>query len=340
MAYHRDMSSPASPALPTADDGGAFRVVLIDGSSVLTRHFHGAPPVAGTYGPLQRALDVGALRGYLDHASTWTPARCDRVVHVLDGGVSVARQSRFPAYKAHRTSSEPALDAQEAALPLVLGALGARWVRQRGVEADDLIATLARAYVERGAYVAIDSPDKDMLQMVRDGQITVTHLRKGIDAQGRGNNTRVWIEEEDVRVAWGVEAAQVVDLLALAGDAADGVPGVPGMGVKGAAALLQACGTLQAVLREAETLSRSEAPAVRRAARAVLRAPEAERWAMLSRDLVRLDDAVPGVLDEPDRPDPDRQPDTARAWLTTLQATERTWAASGCSRCAARMEGP
>jgi len=321
------MNAPAT--LPPTQDGEDPAILLIDASGILHRQYHGAPSMLGhipdAVRRIPRPLDVGALRGYLDHVNALLArTQFNRVIHVLDGEYSLHRCGIDAQYKANRSRSDPALAAQIHGLPLLLQALGVRSLQHRGVEADDLIASLARAYATRGAYVCVYSADKDLLCLVKDGEVTVASPGKRQGADGRQHHEVMWYEEADVRAVWGVDPWQVQDLLALAGDSVDNIRGVEGIGAKGAAALLGAAGTLEAALHEAEALTHHADAAVRKAAKRLL-APGAMDAARHARRLTGLLDQVPLALAEPEAADPVPDGDVLPDWTKALQAPPDAW---------------
>src|SRR5437870_9043159 len=152
-------------------------------------------------------------------------------------------------------------------------AFGVCQIEMDNFEADDLIATYARHAVEAGATVTILSSDKDMMQLVSDGRVTM-----------RDPMTDRPIGEAEVREKFGVGPDKVIEVQALCGDSTDNVPGVPGIGVKTAAELINAYGDLESLLARASELKqpkRREAPI------------EDEAQARLPEELAKLDDDVP-----------------------------------------------
>ncbi|NLP04725.1 DNA polymerase I [Candidatus Fermentibacteria bacterium] len=201
------------------------------------------------------------------------------------------RNAIYEEYKANRPPMPDDLAPQARAAPVLLEAMGIPVLRREGFEADDLIASAAAAARIRGIEVLILSSDKDLLQLVEDG---VTVFQPG--KPGRAANR---VGPAEVPAVIEVEAGQVADLLALAGDSSDNVPGARGIGPKTAAKLLAEYGSLEAVYASIESIS---PPSLRR------RLVEGRDAVMLSRRLVELRrDALPGLDIEslrPSRPDP------------------------------------
>lgn len=205
------------------------------------------------------------------------------------------RNAIYEEYKANRPPMPDDLAPQARAAPVLLEAMGIPVLRREGFEADDLIASATAAARSRGIEVLILSSDKDLLQLVDDG-VTVFQ-------PGRPGRTAVRIGPAEVRSVIEVEARQVADLLALAGDSSDNIPGARGIGPKTAAKLLAEYGSLEEVYASIESIS---PPSLRR------RLEEGRDAVMLSRRLVELrSDALPGLDMEslrPSGPDPSAIP--------------------------------
>ena len=185
------------------------------------------------------------------------------------------RDELFDAYKAERGEMPDELVGQIPKIERVLEALGIPVLSCQGYEADDVLATLARICDEAGANCFIVTGDKDCRQLITD-RVAVYNIRKNqvFDAAA-------------LREDWGVGPDQVVDFQALVGDKVDNVPGVPGIGPKTAQQLLETYGTLDNLLEHA-----AEVPGAKGKKLA-----ESREQALLSRQLVRLDNQVPIVPD-------------------------------------------
>ena len=149
------------------------------------------------------------------------------------------RHERYPEYKAHRPPMPEELVAQLPKARRLASAVGARVLERQGVEADDLIGTMAQQAGAAGYETVIVSADKDFMQLVGPGVRQWIPPARG----GRGE----WIDAAAVRARWGVGPEGMIDLFALMGDASDNVPGVRGIGPKTAADLLQRFGSLDGV---------------------------------------------------------------------------------------------
>jgi DNA polymerase-1 len=186
------------------------------------------------------------------------------------------RDELYKEYKAHRAPMPDDLCLQ---IPLIRQMLEAMRIPVLGVpgyEADDILATLARAGEERGLEVLLCTSDKDCRQLITD-RVRIYNLRK------RQEFTRESLKED-----WGIAPEQVIDLQTLVGDSVDNVPGVPGIGIKTAAKLLQDYGTLDNLLAHIDEVPGAKKQENLRAAVATL---------PLSRQLVRLDTHVPMGMD-------------------------------------------
>ena len=213
----------------------APKLVLVDGSSYLYRAFHALPPLTNSRGePTGAVLGVANMLAKLvkDEAP-------DRIAVVFDAPGRTFRDDLFEEYKAHRPPMPDALRAQVPPLLEVVAAMGLPLLRIPGVEADDVIGTLAKRAVADGFAVSISTGDKDMAQLVGPGVELVNTM----------SGTR--LDREGVKAKFDVLPEQIVDYLALVGDAADNIPGVSGVGPKTAAKWLAQYGTLDAIVEHA-----------------------------------------------------------------------------------------
>jgi DNA polymerase-1 len=192
------------------------KLVLIDGSSYLYRAFHALPPLSNAAGEPTGALFgvVNMLRGHLKEAP-------EHMAFVLDASGPTFRDALFPAYKAQRPPMPDELRAQVAPMMEIVAALGIPILRVPGVEADDVIGTLAVLGAAQGMAVVVSTSDKDMAQLVRPGVVLVNTMSGSkLDSDAA------------VLAKFGVRAEQIIDYLALMGDAVDNIPGVPKCGPK------------------------------------------------------------------------------------------------------------
>ena len=214
------------------------RLVLIDGSSYLYRAFHALPPLSNAQGEPTGALFgiVNMLRGHLKEKPEY-------IAFVVDASGPTFRDALDPQYKAHRPPMPDDLRAQIEPMMSIVTALGIPILRVPGVEADDVIGTLAVQGAADGLAVTISTGDKDFAQLVRPGLALVNTM-----SGSRLDSDAAVIEK------FGVRADQIVDLLSLMGDSVDNIPGVEKCGPKTAAKWLAEYGTLENVIANADAI--------------------------------------------------------------------------------------
>ncbi|WP_043198659.1 DNA polymerase I [Pseudomonas putida] len=201
-------------------------LVLVDGSSYLYRAFHALPPLTTSKG-----MPTGAVKGVLNMLKSLRKQYPDSLFAVVfDAKGGTFRDAMFAEYKANRPSMPDDLRVQVEPLHASVRALGYPLLCVEGVEADDVIGTLARSAAAQGRPVIISTGDKDMAQLV-DGHITLVNTMTGsvLDVAG-------------VHEKFGVGPEHIIDFLALMGDKVDNIPGVPGVGEKTAVGLLTGIG--------------------------------------------------------------------------------------------------
>lgn len=203
-------------------------LVLVDGSSYLFRAFHALPPFTTSAGEPTGAI-FGVLNMLYKLLDDYKP---EHVAVVFDAPGKTFRDDLYAAYKANRPPMPDDLRVQIEPLIEAVEAIGLPVLRVEGVEADDVIGTLARRAAERGLPTVISTSDKDMAQLV-DEHVSLVNTM---------SETR--LDREGVRERFGVTPEQIVDYLALVGDASDNIPGVPGVGPKTAAKWLAQYGAL------------------------------------------------------------------------------------------------
>jgi DNA polymerase-1 len=214
-------------------------LVLVDGSSYLYRAFHALPPLANSSGePTGAVLGVLNMLGKL--VKETDPAR---VAVVFDAPGKTFRDELFAEYKAQRPPMPDELRSQVQPLIEAVEALGLPMLRIEGVEADDVIGTLARRAAEAEMNVVISTGDKDMSQLVGPGVSLVNTM------------TGTWLDREGVKAKFDVYPEQIVDYLALVGDSSDNIPGVPKVGPKTAAKWLNQYGSLDEILAHQQEIS-------------------------------------------------------------------------------------
>ncbi len=211
------------------------KLILIDGSSYLYRAFHALPPLTNS-----RGEPTGALFGVVNMLRATLKAKPDYVAFVSDAPGPTFRNQLYDQYKAHRPPMPDDLRAQVDPMLAIVGALGFPILRVDGVEADDVIGTLAEQAHTQGIEVEISTGDKDLAQLVRPGVTLVNTM------------TNTTTDSAGVVEKFGVEPSQIVDFLSLTGDTVDNVPGVPKCGPKTAAKWLAEYGSLDNLMANAD----------------------------------------------------------------------------------------
>jgi DNA polymerase-1 len=217
----------------------ARKLLLVDGSSYLYRAFHALPPLSNT-----RGEPTGAVLGVLNMLNKLTKEEApDRIAVVFDAPGRTFRDDLFEQYKAHREPMPDELRSQVQPLLEAVQALGLPLLRVPGVEADDVIGTLAEQGAAAGYDVLISTGDKDMAQLVGPRISLVNTM----------SNTR--LDRAGVKAKFDVFPEQIIDYLALVGDSSDNIPGVTGVGPKTAAKWLNQYQTLDAVTAHAAEIT-------------------------------------------------------------------------------------
>ncbi len=218
-----------------ATPGPARRLVLIDGYSYLYRAFHALPPLTTSKGQ-----PTGAIFGFLNMLRQIQRTRKpDLIAVVMDAPGPTFRDELYAEYKATREKMPDELQSQIEPLLEMVRALGLPLLRESGVEADDVIGTLAQRAQAAGIDTLIATSDKDMAQLV-NGHIRLFDgiSNRELDAAG-------------VLEKFGVPPERIIDYLTLVGDTSDNIPGVPSVGPKTAAKWLAEFGTLDAIVERA-----------------------------------------------------------------------------------------
>jgi DNA polymerase-1 len=259
------MPAAVTQAVP---DLAGKSVWVIDTLSRAYQLFHALPemsspqgtPVAAVYGFTRDLLDIVEKQ------------KADYLFCALDAPGPTFRHERFEAYKANRAEMPADLVPQIPLVRRLLEVLGIPCLEMPGYEADDILATIARQVESHGGECVLATSDKDARQLLSD-RVRLLNLR-----------TSAFIGPDELRAEWGIGPEQVVDYLTLVGDSADNVPGVPLIGPKIASELLQAHGSLDHVLDHPDVVAGKKRQENIRASADAARA---------SRELVRLDEAVP-----------------------------------------------
>src|ERR1700730_5666871 len=211
---------------------GTPDLVLVDASSYVYRAFHALPPLSTSRGEPTGAV-LGVLNMLLKFLKDYRP---QRIAVVFDAPGKTFRDEIFAEYKAQRPGMPDELRAQIEPLLQIIKAQGLPLLRVPGVEADDVIGTLACRAARAGQAVLISTGDKDMAQLV-DGSITLINTM---------NNTV--LDRDGVKAKFDVYPEQIIDYLALIGDSSDNIPGIDKVGPKTGAKLLQQYGGLDELI--------------------------------------------------------------------------------------------
>lgn len=225
--------------------------ILVDTSSVVHRNFHGYPSKPGYVDGEE--INVNTLYGYIKYITRiHRDFNYDNLIHVLDPeGGSDYRKSIYPEYKGQRPPTDPELVKQKQLLTTVLDAFSQKWVMIDGVESDDVLASYAKKLSREGHSVLILTPDKDLLQIVEDGAISIA---KYVKSKTGNDKVHDCYTELGVYNKFGVHPYQVADFLALIGDVSDNIIGVHGVGEKKAAQLLSQYGDIETIITHANEI--------------------------------------------------------------------------------------
>ncbi|MBS0057029.1 DNA polymerase I [Yersinia sp. Marseille-Q3913] len=206
-------------------------LILVDGSSYLYRAYHAFPPLTNGSGE-----PTGAMYGVLNMLrSLLLQYRPSHVAVVFDAKGKTFRDELFAEYKSHRPPMPDDLRSQIEPLHQMVKAMGLPLLVVSGVEADDVIGTLAQEAEKAGHSVLISTGDKDMAQLVTPNITLINTMNNAI------------LGPQEVCEKYGVPPELIIDFLALMGDSSDNIPGVPGVGEKTAQALLQGLGGLDSL---------------------------------------------------------------------------------------------
>jgi DNA polymerase I len=220
----------------------AFSLVLVDGSGFIFRAFHALPPMTRPDG-----TPVNAVFGFTNMLTRLLKEHTgSHLAVIFDAGRHTFRNRLYDQYKAHRPEPPPELVPQFALVREATRAFGVPAIELPDWEADDLIASYARAATEAGGEAVIISSDKDLMQLIRPGVSMQDPLKMKP------------IRIEEVLEKFGVPPEKMVEAQSLMGDSVDNVPGVPGIGPKTAAKLVNEFGDLEAILAAAPAMKASK----------------------------------------------------------------------------------
>ena len=213
-------------------------LILVDGSSYLFRAYHALPPLSNSRGEPTGAVVgvINMLRKLVGQYPT------DRIAVIFDAPGRTFRDDLYPDYKATRPPMPDDLRAQIEPLHAIIRAMGIPLIVEEGVEADDVIGTLAAQATARGRNTVVSTSDKDMAQLV-DDRVTLVNTM-----------TDTVMDRQGVAAKFGVAPEQMIDFLTLVGDSVDNVPGVPKCGPKTAAKWLARYGDLDTLVAHSDEI--------------------------------------------------------------------------------------
>ncbi len=225
-----------SPSMP---DSKKPPFILVDGSSYLFRAFHGLPPLTNSKGQ-----DTGAIYGVVNMLKSlikqYNPTH---MAVIFDAKGKTFRDDIYKEYKANRPPMPDELRSQIEPLHAIIKAMGLPVIVEPGVEADDVIGTLAKHATEKGIDTLISTGDKDMAQLVNEHVTLINTM------------TNQLMDVEGVNTKFGIPPELVIDFLALKGDKVDNIPGVPGVGDKSAQALLNGIGGIDDIYKNLDKIA-------------------------------------------------------------------------------------
>lgn len=273
------------------------RLVLVDGHSLVYRAFFALPSLTDREGNV-----VNAAYGFTSMLLVALQEHPDYVLASFDLGGRTFRHEELPQYKATRRPTPPELSPQFPLTRDIVRAFGIPIYEIQGVEADDVIGTLARQAREQGLHSTIVTGDLDALQLVNDDVFVLTSKR--------GVSETVLYTPDRVRERYGLEPLQTVDLKGLVGDVSDNIPGIRGIGEKTAIRLIQEFGSVESLIENRERVA---PPKIKKLLD--------EHWeqALLSKKMATIIRDVAGVtLDLSQGSAKDYRPDAARRILSDL----------------------
>lgn len=214
-------------------------LILVDGSPYLYRAYYAFPSLTNSIGE-----PTGVIYGVLSMLKNlFMQYRTSYVAIVFDTNSKIFRNELFEHYKSHRPPMPKDLSSQIEPLYEMLKAMGLPILNIAGVEADDVIGTLAIEAARDGRKVLISTGDKDIAQLVSPKINIINTISNKI------------LGPEDIKLKFGVSPALIIDYLALMGDSSDNIPGIPGIGEKTAQALLQGIGCLEILYQQLDKIS-------------------------------------------------------------------------------------
>ena len=212
--------------------------IIIDGSSYLYRAFYALPNLKTSSG-----LHSGAIHGFANMLNRiLNEFKPKHLLMVFDAKGKNFRHDIYDQYKANRSSMPSELSDQTSAIIDLVKAYGITVVQEKGVEADDVIATAVKQFDIENTKTIISSGDKDLAQLVKNNVVLMNNFDSKI------------LDQEGVEEKFGVKPKQIFDYLCLVGDASDNIPGVPKVGPKTAVTLLEKYGDLDNIVANSSEL--------------------------------------------------------------------------------------
>lgn len=222
------------------------KIVLIDGHSILNRAFYGVPDLTNAKG-----LHTNAVYGFLNILlKILDEEKPEYLTVAFDVKAPTFRHELYKEYKGTRKPMPEELRQQVPVIKEVLAAMGVFVVEKAGLEADDILGTIAKRSEEKGMEVSLVSGDRDLLQIATD------HIKIRIPKTKAGKTEIEDYYAADVEKAYLVNPIQFIDLKALMGDTADNIPGVPKVGTKTATDLMVTYGSLEAIYEHVEEIKK------------------------------------------------------------------------------------
>ena len=222
-------------------------IYLVDGSTYIFRAYHALPPLTRK----SDGFPVGAISGFCNMLDKLIKDEREKnnLTHLLvifDASGKTFRNDIYPDYKANRSSPPEDLIPQFPVIRKATDAFNVNHVEMLGYEADDLIASYAKAAINEKMKVTIVSSDKDLMQLVKEDVSMLDTMKNRL------------IQKNEVIEKFGVEPKKVIDVQSLAGDSIDNIPGVPGIGIKTAALLINEYGNLDNLLEKASNIKQNK----------------------------------------------------------------------------------
>ncbi|MBI4634430.1 MAG: DNA polymerase I [Deltaproteobacteria bacterium] len=213
-------------------------LVLVDGSNYVYRAYYAIRELSNSKG-----FPTNAIYGFTTMlVKLLRDMKPQYIAVAFDLKGPTFRHDAYEDYKATRKATPDTLIPQIPYIKDIVRGFSIPILEQQGIEADDIIGTLAKTYADRGIKIVIVSGDKDLMQLITDDIVMVDTMKEKT------------YDREAVKARFGVGPEKVVDILGLMGDASDNIPGVPGIGPKTAQRLIQECGTIEEVLKNTGTI--------------------------------------------------------------------------------------